>query len=77
MRETRRSLIVAGWQWWCDSPGSRWSDDAGNTLFLTDGPSWWLVGNQREVNMHTRSVKVAMGRATVYVGRVTNDRGTP
>lgn len=64
-----RSLMRAGYQWYCQTPGVRWATDPviGWELYLTaegTGPAtWYLMGHGAEINTGERGLKDAMAFA--------------
>lgn len=73
-----RSINRAGYQWYCQSAGSRWGLDPilGWELYFTaegrGAATWWLMGTGagnlgREINMGTNRLKEAMVEAAGFV----------
>lgn len=55
-----------GYVWYCQTPGIHWAMDPimGWELFLTDGPSWYLMGHGYEKRLDTPLFRDAMRLAT-------------
>jgi hypothetical protein len=65
---TNHKMTRAGLTWFCQTPGIRWETAPdGWQLFLTDGPSWYLMGLGGnlgpEIRLDTIRLKEAMDRA--------------
>ncbi|QDN64488.1 hypothetical protein [Streptomyces sp. S1D4-14] len=71
---TGRSLTRAGHTWYCQTPGIRWETAPdGWQLFLTDGPSWHLMGLGEHIGVEeslcTTRLKQAMDEAAEEIAK--------
>lgn len=79
-----RSITRAGYQWYCQTPGTRWAVDPviGWELYLTSegqgAATWWLMGTSdenvgREINTGTNRLKEAMVDAAGFISGVKTE----